>query len=400
MEHLQDFLLRVTCAPDEGGNRTWQLNCSLAIDEDGVAFSWTSERQSTGPTLKSSVIKVPSQDQNIKLTCTADNRVSKASRTVSLKEVCADFENRANISKDCRELHLSQLRKEDAGRYSAGIVLQNETLVDEFFGLEVFNGTKSFGILGEFVTFQVKTSPPYEMILWTKTVGIMSINIGKGILVEQCYFLFLEVAFQNRVNISKDCRELHLSQLRKDDAGRYTAQIVLQNKTVVNEFFGLQVFGLLLDSEMRVTCTPDGAGSEAWKLNCSTGTKGDGVGFSWESPIYCPSHIPHDPVIKVTSQDHNVNVTCTAENPVSQASRTVTLKEVCAEQTENISRLPLWVLLCLSKVGSLLLLGCLGLIFRMTFRKDGGRRLVARFRPASQRRPPPLPRARPHFRST
>uniref|UniRef100_A0A8C6YIZ6 Immunoglobulin domain-containing protein n=1 Tax=Naja naja TaxID=35670 RepID=A0A8C6YIZ6_NAJNA len=174
------------------------------------------------------------------------------------------------------------------------------------------------GILGESVTFQVKISPPFEAIAWNKI---------------PCSIVFFHPEFQRRVNISRDCRELHLSQLKKEDAGRYTAEIVLSASKLVRESFDLKVFSKypshrrLLDSEMKVTCT--GVGNGTWKLNCSTGTWEDGVKFSWPSDVQSKNP-PLGNLAIFTSHDLNLKVTCAAENLVSNASTTVSLKKVCA----------------------------------------------------------------------
>ncbi|XP_058016747.1 T-lymphocyte surface antigen Ly-9-like [Ahaetulla prasina] len=197
---------------------------------------------------------------------------------------------------------------------------------------------------------------------------------------ESCNIVFLQPDFQNRVRVSIDCRKLHLSPLKKEDAGRYTAGIVLPNKKSVDESFGLQVLLRLVDSDLKVTCTPEGTGIRTWQLNCSTGTWEDRVNIRWTSSAQSTGPTPGSSVIQFVSLD--LNATCTAENPVSQASRTVSLKQVCAGQTKNFYRLPLWALLCLSKVGSLLLLGCLGLILVMKTKKAvGGERLRVRYLP-------------------
>ncbi|KAG8146568.1 hypothetical protein E2320_013708 [Naja naja] len=153
------------------------------------------------------------------------------------------------------------------------------------------------GILGESVTFQVKISPPFEAIAWNKIVNANSRNIAL-VRFEPCSIVFFHPEFQRRVNISRDCRELHLSQLKKEDAGRYTAEIVLSASKLVRESFDLKVF---------------------------------------------------------------------------------------RKAAKSSSGLPLWALLCLSKVGSLLLLGSSGLILRVKSRKAAGRGRLT----DSQRSPPP-----------
>ncbi|XP_032090234.1 uncharacterized protein LOC116520195 [Thamnophis elegans] len=155
------------------------------------------------------------------------------------------------------------------------------------------------GILGASITFQVKTSSPYKKISWSKLDGNKSINIAEVTFAQPCGHQVFLPAFQSRVNVSKDCRELHLSQLKQEDAGRYSARMVSPSKAEMVEFFDLRV------------------------------------------------------------------------------------------SNQSVSGLPLWALLFLSKMGSLLLLGCLGLILRMKSRKgDGGGSLLGQFLPAFLRSQP------------
>uniref|UniRef100_A0A670ZHH9 Immunoglobulin V-set domain-containing protein n=1 Tax=Pseudonaja textilis TaxID=8673 RepID=A0A670ZHH9_PSETE len=84
------------------------------------------------------------------------------------------------------------------------------------------------GILGQSVTFRVKFSPPFDSISWTK--------------VDPCGLLVPDPAYRKRVNVSKDCRELHLSHLKKGDAGRFTAGIIPLGAEKVDESFDLQIF--------------------------------------------------------------------------------------------------------------------------------------------------------------
>ncbi|XP_070806468.1 SLAM family member 5-like isoform X1 [Pituophis catenifer annectens] len=190
---------------------------------------------------------------------------------------------------------------------------------------------KVTGILGDSVTFQVKSSLPFKSISWSKIASSKSETIAVVTFGEPCGRLVPDPAYEKRVTISKDCRELQLSHLRKEDTGRFTAVIIPSDAEKVDESFDLQIFRHLLDSEMRVTCTPDAAGNGTWNLNCSTGTWEDGVKFSWTSAVQSKD-LPLWNSSILTSQDLNLNVTCAAENPVSKASTTVSLKQVCAEE--------------------------------------------------------------------
>ncbi|KAK9391363.1 hypothetical protein NXF25_018693 [Crotalus adamanteus] len=197
-------------------------------------------------------------------------------------------------------------------------------------GAEASGAEELNRVLGETVTFQVKITGPYKSISWNKISGIRSGNIAVVTFGEPCALLVLLPAFENRVTASKDCRGLLLSHVEKEDAGQYTTQIVLQTGEAVNESFELRVFRELLDSQLKVTCTSDGAGNGTWQLNCSTKTWEDRVNISWTSVAKSTDPSPGSSVIQFVSQD--LNATCTAENPVSNASRMVSLKQICAER--------------------------------------------------------------------
>ncbi|XP_032090099.1 uncharacterized protein LOC116520059 [Thamnophis elegans] len=248
------------------------------------------------------------------------------------------------------------------------------------FGAEA-DGTKELnGILGESVIFKMKATPEVRIIFWANILANNSINIAVMDFREPCHLVVPSPKYQKRLNISKDCRELQFSQLEKEDAGRgCTARFRLRTSELMDESFDLRVFSRLLDSQLRVIFIGDGKGG--WQLNCSREPWEDGVKFSWSSDVRS-----QDPTLGSAVITLAPNVTCFAENLVSKASRTVFLKEAYAEQAETPSGLFLWILLCLSKVGSFLLLGCLGLILRVKSRKAAGGG-----RPTdSQRNPPPL----------
>ncbi|XP_032090235.1 SLAM family member 6-like [Thamnophis elegans] len=192
-----------------------------------------------------------------------------------------------------------------------------------------FGAEELIGILGESVTFQVKTSPPFETISLNKIINSNAINVALVTFKKlPCDFLFLRPDFQKRLNISSDCRNLHLGPLEKEDTGTYSVEIFLPTERTAVESFDLRVFKRLVDYELKVTCTPEGTGNRTWQLTCSTGTWEDRVNISWTSSAQSTGPTPGSSVIRFVPQEFKA--TCRAENPVSQASRTVSLKEVCS----------------------------------------------------------------------
>ncbi|KAG8146565.1 hypothetical protein E2320_013705, partial [Naja naja] len=222
------------------------------------------------------------------------------------------------------------------------------------------------GILGESVTFQLKSNLPFVSVSWIKIVDhnfYKPENISVVTSGEPCSLLVPLPALQDRVKVSEDCRGLQLSPLKQDDRGYYMAEIVLSDEEMVYESFELQVSSKYPSHGSKLLLCPGdveswgaflfgvggwgasmafaGLGDEsdlhsrwAWKGSLAAELLYGGLerqgGIDWESPIYHPFIAPHPPVIKVNSQDLNVKVTCTVENQISKASRTVFLKDVCS----------------------------------------------------------------------
>uniref|UniRef100_A0A8C6YME7 Immunoglobulin V-set domain-containing protein n=1 Tax=Naja naja TaxID=35670 RepID=A0A8C6YME7_NAJNA len=100
------------------------------------------------------------------------------------------------------------------------------------------------GILGESVTFQLKSNLPFVSVSWIKIVDhnfYKPENISVVTSGEPCSLLVPLPALQDRVKVSEDCRGLQLSPLKQDDRGYYMAEIVLSDEEMVYESFELQV---------------------------------------------------------------------------------------------------------------------------------------------------------------
>lgn len=93
------------------------------------------------------------------------------------------------------------------------------------------------------LTIQLKTCPPYKRISWKKKEEgpYTPFSNAEVNFTETCHLQIPHRDFANSLNVSKDCRELHFSHVEKEDAGRYTAHIVSQNKNVVEESFDVSV---------------------------------------------------------------------------------------------------------------------------------------------------------------
>ncbi|XP_059346005.1 T-lymphocyte surface antigen Ly-9-like [Ammospiza nelsoni] len=138
--------------------------------------------------------------------------------------------------------------------------------------------------------------------------------------------LFYKEEFKTRFAVSKKGRALTISQLRMEDAGTYSVTIKGKRST-----FTLQVFREL--AEPTVTCEAHNCsgGSCSSSLHCSTPSTGLGnVSYTWRVGDQDMDGSSVVLLVNETSQDGLEPLTCTARNPVSNESVTITnLGELC-----------------------------------------------------------------------
>ncbi|XP_061462392.1 uncharacterized protein LOC133374993 isoform X2 [Rhineura floridana] len=196
------------------------------------------------------------------------------------------------------------------------------------------------GVLGESGTFQLKTSEPFSQIAWTlnRIQGVDVLVLTKKDPKENCKLLVVSQAFEGRLNASEDCKIFQVSPLHQEDSGTYVAQIK-QNDGNTKESFSLQVYKRLSASDLGVDCDKSGYDGRngTLRLNCSAGSLEEDVTFSW-APASKSESSGKSLVIQHNLQDDDLNFTCTAENPVSNASKTVSLKEICSGAEGGKSR--------------------------------------------------------------
>ncbi|XP_077183115.1 SLAM family member 9-like [Paroedura picta] len=253
------------------------------------------------------------------------------------------MKGRLDVSGDCRDLQITDLHPDDSGQYTAQM---GEYL--EKFMLEVYkafeeeqNVGKIIGILGESVTFHLKTSERSDPITWLRLRGTISIHIATMQASPPCGTQVVFPKLEGRLDVSGDCRDLQITDLHPDDYGEYTAQI-----GEYSENFMLEVYKNLLESDLKVRCENYTCrdGNCTAQLNCSAGEWEDGVNYTWTSTS--KGGKISSPVVQSPFQDGDMNYTCTAENPVSKASKTVSVKQTCeGAPVDSTSTQPSYVLM-------------------------------------------------------
>uniref|UniRef100_M3XJD2 Ig-like domain-containing protein n=1 Tax=Latimeria chalumnae TaxID=7897 RepID=M3XJD2_LATCH len=136
--------------------------------------------------------------------------------------------------------------------------------------------------------------------------------------------------FKNRIALLNDV-SLQINHLKMEDKGDYKVQLVMeQNQTTI--FYNLQVYEHV-STPVRVVNTSSASHSGTCNvtLNCSVET-GSQVQYSWSSEdgavrdvfqhLSVSGAVLH---LTLKPEDYSKSITCTASNPVSKESASVTL---------------------------------------------------------------------------
>ncbi|KAJ7307553.1 hypothetical protein JRQ81_009578 [Phrynocephalus forsythii] len=190
------------------------------------------------------------------------------------------------------------------------------------------DATEVIGALGGSATFQLKISESFTFITWLKKeANGDSSNMALLDPAEKpCKFTVLLPALERRLNASGDCQGLQVRDLRRGDSGKYTAQIQLVGgKEPLKETFELKVYKRLSEADLAVHCHKTGNGSR--QLNCSTGEEEDAT-VSWAEASQAEPWGKFA-LLALSVNEEDPNVTCQARNPIGEASRRVSVQEIC-----------------------------------------------------------------------
>ncbi|XP_067328707.1 uncharacterized protein [Anolis sagrei] len=313
--HLLNSDVQIHCKAI--GNETWRLDCSAGESEEGVTFQMVAngQKEHSGRTLD--VHDGRGKGENLNISCTARNPISTASSTRPLRDLCGSF------------------------------------------GEEDKNVENVIGILGESVAFQLKLSSPFETITWQKTNKKDFDTVGVLKPGEKCLTIITLISLQGRLNVSEDCKKIEILRLQQEDSATFRAQVPIpQKKKLLIFLFHLQVFRHLLDSDVQIHCKA--IGNETWRLNCSAGESEEGVTFQMVANGQKEHSGRTLDVYDGRGKGENLNISCTARNPISTASSTRPLRDLCEE--EPSSGAPSWMMVTRFVAGAVVALLCAALL--------------------------------------
>ncbi|KFZ48764.1 SLAM family member 5, partial [Antrostomus carolinensis] len=188
------------------------------------------------------------------------------------------------------------------------------------------DGTELIRAVGDSVTFLLDPRLDGEAAAWSFHDIIVTVKFGSP--PEATFF---DKSYKQRLTFPKNGRGLTISQLKIDDAGTYTANIL-----GVKTSFTLRVYRKLMVPTVTCTAQNCSANSCLYTLHCTT-TSGSGSGnisYSWSLGGW---PLSEGPVVLVEESTPEQLLTCTVQNPVSSSNSTVrSPAALCAGSTPPV----------------------------------------------------------------
>ncbi|CAM5175307.1 unnamed protein product [Eretmochelys imbricata] len=187
--------------------------------------------------------------------------------------------------------------------------------------------TELSGILGGSVTFplgipaeQVKT------VAWTVNTTRIVVTVAAG---NPPSVIVSDASYEGRLRVPAESYSLQITSLRMEDTGTYSAQISTAPDKTYRHFL-LRVFKQVPEPAIvcdTVTCVNETCN---YNLSCTVRDGGEQVTYSWTHPAG-GAVVPNESILHISQgpRDAHLAVTCTAQNPVSHSSTTITAKDFC-----------------------------------------------------------------------
>ncbi|XP_030896133.1 SLAM family member 5 isoform X2 [Leptonychotes weddellii] len=185
------------------------------------------------------------------------------------------------------------------------------------------------GILGESVTFplNIEKSQQVVNIVWNSETSVAFVMPGDSGTAPK-----VTVTHQNyndRINVSRKNYNLEISNLRMEDSGIYKADIntkTLEGMITTTRRYSLQVFRRLGKPKITQSLMTSVNSTCNVTLTCSVEEEEENVTYSWSPPGEAGN------VVRIfwTPDNQELTYTCTAWNPVSNSSDSISAQQLCA----------------------------------------------------------------------
>uniref|UniRef100_A0A8C9E122 CD84 molecule n=1 Tax=Phocoena sinus TaxID=42100 RepID=A0A8C9E122_PHOSS len=183
------------------------------------------------------------------------------------------------------------------------------------------------GILGESVTFplNIQQSQEVNSISWNSKTSVAFVTPGNSGAAPT-----ISITHQNyhkRINVSGQNYNLELRNLRLEDSGIYKADINVKTDHTTTRCYNLQVYRRLGKPKITQSLMTSVNSTCNVTLTCSVEKEEKNVTYSW-SPLGEEGNVLR---VFQTPDNQELTYTCTAWNPVSNNSDSISAQQLCAD---------------------------------------------------------------------
>lgn len=224
------------------------------------------------------------------------------------------------------------------------------------------------GILGESVTFplNIQDSQKVENIVWNSQTSVAFIQPGESGSVPKVTVTHQK--YNKRINVSDQNYDLEIRDLRMEDAGIYNVDINLSTSsttgttTTTSKRYNLQIYRRLGKPKITQSLVTSVNSTCNVTLTCFVEEEDKNVTYSW-SPLGKEGNVIQ---IFQNQEDPERTYTCTASNPVSNSSDSISAQQLCtdAELSHQRHHIGMLSIMAVLTMFVLILLPVLLLFFR------------------------------------
>ncbi|XP_075764466.1 SLAM family member 9-like isoform X2 [Pelodiscus sinensis] len=182
------------------------------------------------------------------------------------------------------------------------------------------------GMVEGSVVFPLKIAPwmPVETIVWNSITTLATVTPMKG---KPPAVKVLDKRYMGRLRVLDHSYSLVISNLSLLDRGVYRAQINTEFTTTVTEYL-LRIYQKIPVPDVAVSFLN---GTCNLLLNCTVAQGAESATFLWTYTRWRIAHTKKGPTLHIWKRPRAKEMlhTCLARNPVSQHSRTISIRDYC-----------------------------------------------------------------------
>ncbi|XP_013004654.1 SLAM family member 5 isoform X2 [Cavia porcellus] len=192
------------------------------------------------------------------------------------------------------------------------------------------------GTLGESATFplNIQNSQQVKTIAWTSESSVAFITLEDSGKTTKVFVTHNK--YKGRIKVINESYNLVISDLNMKDTGKYKADITTTDTNTITRSYYLHVYRRLGNPKITQSIMTSVNGTCNVTLICSVDKDEKNVTYRWSSAT------KEGNVLQIiqTPENEGLNYTCTAQNPVSNNSSSISSQQLCADTAKDFNTRP------------------------------------------------------------